>query len=142
MGKAKRKSTEKPENLKTKYSRKTLTNCDISNGDLSVSQESKSDPISGPSSTYNVCLSDFVVVEFYIVQTNSVRYFIGKVTAVNCDFYTVQFLQKHKSHFFWPDFIEHKHVLTTQVRGILSTPIEKNGNYLFNATELKKFNFN
>lgn len=92
------------------------------------------------SSVYNVQPFDFVVVEFYVPQTKRFKYFIAKVTHVNSDFYKVVFLQHHKSNFFWPDFMDERNILPTQVRRILAPPAQK-GEDIFHKTEICDLNF-
>lgn len=48
----------------------------------------------------------------------------------------------HKSK-FWPDFMEERHnILLTQIRRVLTAPIQKGTDVIFNKIEISDFNFN
>lgn len=110
------------------------------NGDSDSLDQEGSESTAGHS-VYNVQPLDFVVVEFYVPQTKRFKYFIAKVVLVNSDFYKVIFLQHHKSKFFWPDFMEERNILPTQVRRIVSALAQKGEDVSFNKIEIAGFNY-
>ncbi|KAG4078417.1 hypothetical protein HA402_013128 [Bradysia odoriphaga] len=133
----------KPPNAKSKPKKSSPSKLTTIDADVTsiASIDAKGISPATTASVHNVQAFDFVVVEFFVPQTKRFKHFIAKVVQANSDFHKVIFLQHHKSRFFWPDFLEERNILTSQVRRALTAPVQKGEDVVFDKVEILDFDF-